>query len=165
MLKSRRTINFLVLAVSLSLIGCPHSFGQTTTQQGPAMGNRIGDITGNQGIITQGQIGNNTINQAPEPDLKTISTNTTKNADGSQTLQALVEVVAPYPPGQLYLSATAPEIIDFSVNMQRVGIQQTGHSGTRDGMRFTTLVSPFGQYMVTIRTSGAAQVLMEYRFN
>jgi hypothetical protein len=129
------------------------------------MGNRIGDITGNQGIITQGQTGNNTINQAPEPDLKTISTTTTQNPDGSQTLQALVEVVAPYPPGQLYLSATAPGIIDFSVNMQRVGMQQTGHSGIRDGMRFTTLMSPFGQYMVTIRTSGAAQVLMEYRFN
>jgi hypothetical protein len=39
----------------------------TAQQLGPPMNNSIGSIYGNQGIITQGQQGNNTINVGPQP--------------------------------------------------------------------------------------------------
>lgn len=128
------------------------------------MTNKMGDIVNNQGIVTQNQTGNNTINQAPKPELKQVSAEQKINPDGSQTVIAVVQIIAPYPPGELFLSATADGITGFDVGPQRTGIMQTGHSGQRGNMRFTTIYSPYGAYAIRIQTAAAAKVMIDYDF-
>ena len=98
------------------------------------------NIGGGGNIVTFGQSGGqNVINQAPKPDLKQLHNSILQNPDGSQTISILAEVVAPYPPGSLFVQATAPDIIDFGVIPQRTGMSVTGHSGKREDHAFTTL--------------------------
>ena len=122
-------------------------------------------IGGGGNIVTFGQSGGeNVINQAPKPDLKQLNNSIRQNPDGSQTISILAEVVAPYPPGSLFIQATAPDILDFDVNPQRTGMSMTAHSGKKESHAFTTLMSPFGQYMINVRTTKPQSVVIEYEF-
>jgi hypothetical protein len=103
------------------------------------------NIGGGGNIVTFGQSGGqNVINQAPKPDLKTLNNDIRQNPDGSQTISILTEVVAPYPSGSLLIKAAAPDILDFDVIPRHTGVSISGHSGQREGYAFTTLMSPFG---------------------
>jgi hypothetical protein len=131
--------------------------------------NTTGPIINNQGIVTQGQIGNNTINQAPPPELREVPLprgveSVKQESDGSYTLRTMVEIVAPYPPGQLQIKASAPGIIDMDVIPQRSGMSQTGPSGVRESFAFTTLMSPFGKYIIAVHLKNPATVNLEYGF-
>lgn len=126
------------------------------------------NVTGSGNITTFGQVGdntvNNTINQAPQPDLRTISNEKKDNPDGTTTFSVLFEIVSPYPPGQLYLAAHATDILEFNVVPQRSGIHMTGHSGKREAFSFTTIMNPFGQYLMTVKTQGRSNIQVEYNF-
>jgi hypothetical protein len=123
------------------------------------------NIGGGGNTVTFGQSGGqNVINQAPKPDLKTLNNDIRQNPDGSQTVLILTEVVAPYPPGSLLIKAAAPHILDLDVIPQRTGMSINGQSGKRDGYAFTTLMSPFGKYMINVRTSKPEAVSVEYEF-
>jgi hypothetical protein len=116
-------------------------------------------------IVTFGQSGGqNVINQAPKPDLKKLNDSTRQNPDGSQSISILTEVVAPYPPGSLSIKAIGPDILDLNVIPQRTGPSTSGHSGKREGYAFTTLMNPFGQYMIVVRTSKPEAISIEYEF-
>jgi hypothetical protein len=122
-------------------------------------------ISGSGNIVTFGQSGGqNVINQAPKPELKQIHKDVRQNPDGSQTISILAEVVAPYPPGSLFIQATAPHIAALNVIAQRTGMSMTGHTGQREGSAFTTLMNPFGKYMIDVQTSKPEQVTIDYHF-
>jgi hypothetical protein len=58
--------------------------------QGPNMNNSIGNIFGNNGIITQGQIGNNTLNVGPQP----------RNIDSAQAASLKTQILSELPKGK-----------------------------------------------------------------
>ena len=120
-------------------------------------------VAGN--IVTFGQSGGqNVINQAPKPELKQLHNDVRQNSDGSQTISILTEVVAAYPPGSLFIQATAPHIAALNVIPQRTGMSMTGHTEQRKNYAFTTLMNPFGTYMIDVQTSKPEQVTIEYHF-
>ena len=122
-------------------------------------------ISGSGNIVTFGQSGGqNVINQAPKPELKQLHNDVRQNSDGSQTISILTEVVAAYPPGSLFIQATAPHIAALNVIPQRTGMSMTGHTGQRKNYAFTTLMNPFGTYMIDVQTSKPEQVTIEYHF-
>lgn len=126
--------------------------------------NRIGDIHANIGTHNQiGQIGH-TINQAPEPELTHTAPVTTTHPDGTFTISFLVEVISPYPVGQLYLEVHSDGIMSLDVVPQRTGMSMSGHTGKREGWCFTTLMQAFGRYSVTVRTR-ENKINMTYAFN
>jgi hypothetical protein len=125
---------------------------------------KLGDIKvvlGNKNTV--GNIGH-VVNQAPPPELKQLSVNTIES-NGTFITSAMVEVVAPYPPANLALTARAPSIIQFDVQAQRSGISMLGNSGKRDGFCFTNLQQPSGQYLLTITTVAPERIAIEYAFN
>jgi hypothetical protein len=66
MMNSTILRSVMIAAISAALP--PKAFAQSPSllqPQGPTMNNRIGNIYGNYGIITQGQLGNNTIVHGP----------------------------------------------------------------------------------------------------
>lgn len=139
--------------------------------QGGGVGNKIVPsitVTNSPGSIVSPSGGNNTvINQAPEPDLKIEPASTQEDRDGTFTTTAFIEVVSPYPPSQLYLEAHAQDISAFKVEPQRSGPSVYGLTGKREGFSFTTIMSPFGRYRVTVQTKKKPQTAVEvtYKFN
>ena len=123
------------------------------------------NIPGSGNIVTFGQSGGqNVINQTPKPDLQKLNNSIRNNPDGSQTISILVEVIAPYPAGSLFIKAVAPDILKLEAVPQRTGMSMSGHSGKREGYAFTTLMSPFGRYMINVYTSKPEPVSIEYEF-
>jgi hypothetical protein len=117
------------------------------------------------GNVTIGHIGDMTINQAPQPELKLSGTKSLKNPDGTFSLTTEAEIVSPYPPGSLRLEAWAPSILSFDAIPQRVGMSMTGHSGLRLDHAFTTLMQPHGKYLVVVRTKEPANIDLRYDFD
>ncbi len=64
---------------------------QQQAQAPPMSNNTIGNIFGNQGIITQGQIGNNTLNIGPQP----------RNIDSSQAVSLKAQILRELPKDKL----------------------------------------------------------------
>jgi hypothetical protein len=61
---TNRLNRFIFIALASALAWPSLAIAQ---QPAPPMNNNIGNIYGNNGIITQGQIGNNTLNVGPQP--------------------------------------------------------------------------------------------------
>jgi hypothetical protein len=138
---------------------------QREEEQKPAETSNQPIISGSGNIVTFNQTGGqNVINQAPKPELKQLHNDVRQNPDGSQTASILAEVIAPYPPGSLFIKATSPYIAALNVIPQRAGASVTGHSGKREGYAFTTLMNPFGKYIIEIQTSKPESVALEYQF-
>jgi hypothetical protein len=133
----------------------------------------VGKITGPKnsptisagGNVTIGHIGDVTINQAPQPELKLGPQKAGKNADGTFALTVEAEVISPYPPGSMRLEAWAPGIMELQAVPQRSGMSMTGHSGVRPEYAFTTLMQPFGKYLIVVRTKEAANIDLKYDFD
>jgi hypothetical protein len=123
----------------------------------------------NNGVVSINQTGGQTahtiVNQAPEPKLKTLSEKTEANEDGTYTHILVAEVVAPYTPGQMQIKAISPDIMALEVRPNRSGISMNGSSGNRPGYSFATVMSPFGQYTITVQTRTNATIGLEYTFS
>ncbi len=110
--------------------------------------------------------GNNTINQAPPPDVKLLGeVKSSENSDGTYTQIIVFEIVAPYPPGQLLIQAFGTDIVELDVGALRTGIVLGGHSGRRQDFVFTTLLHPFGAYELTVQTKTKRWVKIEMTFD
>jgi hypothetical protein len=112
-----------------------------------------------------GGITAHTVNQAPSPQLIRRDWRVAENADGTRTLLVTFEVVAPYPPPALQVSIQGPDIRSFDVKSERPGVHLSGHSGVRDGYRFTTLQHPSGRYRLTTTYGGKAMPVLGYAFD
>lgn len=104
------------------------------------------------------------INQAPEPELKMISQSRAPNSDGSFTSSVMVEVVAPYTPGNLTIEAYASGIQSLEVRPQSAGLYAEGHSGLRQDMAFTNISGPHGKYLIVVTTKQLADVRVDWSF-
>jgi hypothetical protein len=131
----------------------------------PPSNNTMGNISNNQGIITQGQIGNNTINQAPKPDLRFGAQAVKKNADGTYTETLFVEIESPYPPAQLYLQANGLNIVSFEAVPQRVGMSMGGPEAVRKDFAFVTLIQPFGTYLLKVVVKAQTPISLDWKFD
>jgi hypothetical protein len=124
-------------------------------------------ITGNCNALGN----NNSINcvAPPAPDLRQIQLpsnlpGTQSNADGTVTVRAMFEIVASSPPGQLEVVANAPGIVAMNVTPQRTGMAMFGLSWVRADSALTTVMSPFGQYLVEVKLRGPARIDLQYHF-
>lgn len=107
-------------------------------------------ISHNQsGGITAGKV---TIDAAPEPKLsmKEVFLNQPGNGEYHTRLELMVD--SPYPAGNLFVEVRAASIKRIDLAPQRSGVVITGHSGTRDGLAFTNLQSPYGRIFLEIFT-------------
>jgi hypothetical protein len=124
---------------------------------------KLGDIKitmGNRNTV--GNIGH-VVNEAPEPELRQLSANVSE-ANGVVTTLVMIEVVAPYPPANLYLEARSPTLIECRVTPQRSGVHQTGNSSKREGFWFTNIQHPWGKYLMTVKAA-SRDLQFEYNFN
>lgn len=112
-----------------------------------------------------GGITAHTVNQAPPPQLIRRDWRVSENTDGTRTLFVTLEVVAPYPPSSLQVSVHGPDIRSFDVKSERPGIHLHGHSGVREGYRFTTIQHPSGKYRVAATYAGEAMPELGYSFD
>ena len=122
-------------------------------------------IEGSNNQVTVGHIGDVTINQAPRPKLELSAAKVERNEGGTYSVTSEAEIVSPYPPGSLRLEAWAPGIISLDASPQRTGIVMMGHTGVRADFAFTTLMQPFGQYLITVRVSELTNVELKYEFD
>ena len=105
-----------------------------------------------------------TVNQAPTPELRCGPPASRQNPDGTHTITCNLDVVAPYPPAELYLQVEAAGVVSLDVSPNRTGVFMTGHSGIRDGRAFTSLVNPSGRY--SLRAVAAEPTIrIGYRFS
>jgi len=112
-----------------------------------------GPITNNQEIITQGQVGNNTINQAPPPTFRVVQRNSPKiNEDGTSTFSQIIEVVAQSPPGNMLVAAGGDGVIRLGVVPTESGVMMTV-SGKMDDWFFERISNPFGKYSIYVTTT------------
>ena len=134
-------------------------------------GARADDASGNCNITggtNSGTINNNcpTINQAPKPDLKTLNQKTVTNPDGSSTFSALVEVVAPYPPADMSITARAEGIISLDGESQGVGSSiMMVQRRVEKSYAFENVQNPHGQYMIVVHLAKANPVTLEHHFD
>jgi len=87
-----------------------------------------------------------------------------ENQDGTVTVRALLTIIAPIPPKQLFLEVHAPDILSFEVIPQRNGAQIFGHSGKREGFAFTSLMQPFGSYIASVQMKKLGKIELVHRF-
>lgn len=121
----------------------------------PAMSNySIGEIRDNHGIIQQGP--NNTVNLAPQPELRGIQSDQITNADGTFARRYLVEWTAEFP-GDWRIKAFGDGVLAVSTSAQ-----QFGHSGVRDDHAFTTVNRPNGRYTILVQTKSNTKVELRH---
>jgi hypothetical protein len=84
--------------------------------QGAIAQNSMGPIINNQGIVTQGQIGNNTIvNSAPAPTIKILERVEQRRGDGSYGENIHISVVSSYPAKKLIVGVKSPNVTNVDL--------------------------------------------------
>jgi hypothetical protein len=148
-------------AIGAAMWRAPARAGATIqVAQGPS-------ITGNCNAVGN----NNNLNctTPPPPELRLIQLppslpGTQSNADGTITVRAMFEVIASSPPGQLEVVTNAPGIVAMNVIPQRTGMALFGLSWVRADSALSTVMSPFGQYIVEVKLKAPARVDLQYHF-
>jgi hypothetical protein len=122
--------------------------------------NVMGDVTNNQGIVTQGQIGDNYIIQFKAPTISVIGQlPPTKNPDGTFNLQLVFRIVSQSPANRLTVAVmkddvaippNGPSIGSVDVS-PRDGIAMQSAS-EQDGFLWRKIQSPSaGEYVVNTK--------------
>jgi hypothetical protein len=115
------------------------------------------------GNVSIGHVGDVNINAAPAPQLKLIGERLVPNADGTVARYITVQVVSPYPPNQLVLSAEANDLVTADLNPLDMGMVQYGHR--QDGNKYTFFIqSPAGRYDVGVHTKKDTPVRVDFSF-
>jgi len=127
--------------------------------------NFMGDVTNNQGIITQGQIGDNYIIQFKAPTVRIIGyREPTKNSDGSFTHQLVFRLESQAPANSLLVAVKEEDVLLLPDSHSMRGIYVVpvsggatmGSSGQEQGYLWQKIQSPSrGDYVLNIRASGA----------
>ncbi len=110
-------------------------------------------------------VGNITINQAPPPELHIVTQGHSQNDDGTIFVNYMAEIVSPYPTGSLFIDAQADGIISLDAHPMRSGMHIEGLTGVRDNHAFTTIMHPFGSYIIRIHLKHQTKIIIEYKFN
>jgi hypothetical protein len=78
--------------------------------------NTMGPILNNQGIVTQGQTGNNTIiNSAPTPAVKILEQIDQRRGDGTYGKNIHISVISPYPAKKLIVGVKSPDVTNIDL--------------------------------------------------
>jgi hypothetical protein len=125
--------------------------------QGEAMSqsNTMGPVINNQGIVTQGQIGNNTIVQ-PNPATFTFGAHTiTPRPDGTFEIVVSSELVSQTLVKLLYVSVTGPHVTDFDFQPRMGGAFSYWYGTMNDnGAKARGFNNPQpGAYEIIVHTS------------
>ena len=142
-----------------------HEWDQTRVPEPPerVVAALIGNIDAAPGsahtvVISQHQSGGITagtvnIDAAPKPGLhmREVFANRATNNEYHTRLE--LEVDSPYPAGNLSLVVRSASMKRIDLVPQRSGAVIFGHSGTRAGMAFTNLQSPYGRMFLEIFTA------------
>jgi len=135
----------------------------------------IGSISGNQGIITQGQVGDNTIiNQAPKPVLTELGRREQALPDGTYKIERDYEMNGPYA-GSLVVSVSAPGIVSAafgSVRQVNAGgnvLMITGGGMQRNVIQAenfwtATEPTPSGRYLLSVVTRTKTSPDVQFTF-
>jgi hypothetical protein len=121
-------------------------------------------ISGSNNSVTIGHIGDVTITSTPKPELRLGDAKVTQAQDGTYVTGIRADVIAPYTPGSLSIEAWAAGILGVSAVPQRTGSNMVGHTGVRPDFAFTTVMSPFGEYIIYVKTRSETNVQIKYRF-
>ena len=126
----------------------------------------IGNVTGSGNIVTQGQTGgNNVINQAPAPQARMIrKDDVVKNSDGTYLQTWHFEVVAPYPPGNMVVTAQGSQVRSLYVFPEGSDTLQV-RRGSDNGVYFCAIASPFGNYKILVTTTDESEPTLQVLFN
>jgi hypothetical protein len=126
----------------------------------------IGNVTGSGNIVTQGQTGgNNVINQAPAPQARMIGKDdVVKNSDGTYLQTWHFEVLAPYPPGNMVVTAQGPQVKSLGVLPEGGGVLQV-RRGSDKGVYFFAIENPFGGYKILVTTTDESEPALQVLFN
>lgn len=159
---------FLVSVLSVliqwhSVKSATPAIAPTAVPAPPAPVNHAATISSHNqsGGITAAQVN---INRAPKPKFVLGQTSLRANEDGTYTITCPFDVVAPYPPGSLYLAAISPGIQSLMVSMRgRSGIIMAAEDGRCDGCCWTLLQQPLGAYRAQVVTS-SKQLSLEGEF-
>ena len=119
--------------------------------------NVMGDVNNNQGIVTQGQIGNNTIVQ-PNPATFTFGAHTVRpRPDGTFEIVVSSELVSQTLVKLLCVSVTGPHVTDFDFQARMSGVFSYYYGRMTDnGAKTRGFNNPQpGAYAITVHTSKA----------
>jgi hypothetical protein len=121
-------------------------------------------VQNSPGSIIAPSGGNNTVvNQAPPPELKQLSgTDWKSNADGTVTSVAMFQVVAPYPPANLKVTAYGDAVLDVKIQPQREGLIFEGSKGSGQGYAFDNLEQPYGTLAINVHMTQKAPARVVY---
>jgi hypothetical protein len=102
-------------------------------------------------VIQLNKNGNNIVNQnLPEPKIILILQDSNVFANNVYTSHALIKIESKVAISNLYLEAHGKFIKYFTVDPQRSGGFEKGHTGKREGFVFTNLPSAYGTYRITL---------------
>lgn len=117
--------------------------------------NVMGDVINNQGIVTQGQIGNNTIVQPNPATFNLGAYTTTPRPDGTFEVVISTELVSQILVKLLYVSVTGPSVTDFEFKPRMGGAFSYWYGKMNDnGARAIGFNNPQpGAYAIIVHTS------------
>ena len=116
---------------------------------------------GDNNVLSNVHVGDK-IDHAPAPQFRSGRGTISPNPDGSFTTVFEVEVISPYPASELVLQAWASSIKRLDVRSTRVGSHVFGHTGKREGYHFTTVLHPFGRYVIEIQTTKREEIELRH---
>ena len=97
------------------------------------------------------------VNQAPRPELRIKEVFSDEKCEPGYRSRFALHVRSPYPPARLCVAVSAPSVT--GIELIQPGLSFSGHSGTRDGMAFDTLMNPHGQVHLDVFTSQPGEAL------
>lgn len=109
---------------------------------------------------------NNTINEAPAPQLEFLGSQVSDIGNGYFRHRVRLNVKSPYPMSQLFLNVRAPGARNVNISPNRTGVVLKGHSGNREDASFDTLMQPHGITSVVFeaKTNDIRTIHFDYNF-
>lgn len=98
------------------------------------------------------------INATPAPTLNAQPLFLNQPCGSEYHSRVALTIQSPYPPGNLYVAVSAPSVKSINLMPDRTGIVMFGHCGTRQGMAFANLQSPYGLIHLDIITGKPEQL-------
>jgi len=121
---------------------------QTSNQEINANNSNVntGDVAGdlNQSV---------TIDEFPDPKLNFVPVSANVQNGNVFVSKIMLEIESKTVLKNLYLEARASSIVSIEAQMQRSGMQMSGHTGSRDGFAFTNVLNAYGKYLIVITSN------------
>jgi hypothetical protein len=124
------------------------------------------DVINNTGIVTVGQVGDNTINQRPDPPVgRTLSAVSKDQGGGTFIHQIIFQVIAPYPPASMDVEVTGGPMIDTLSTVGATGLNMINVLYRNENRFIQRIPSPHGQYTITVHSKSSEMPKANISFN